>query len=132
MMDAKLKADWVKALRSGKYKQAEGKLHDPDEDSYCCLGVLCKVVGAKFGPATEEGDGEFGSSTYDHVPGLNGRILSSNGDDELAESFCKDIGIPDQSVLIMRNDGVGSDPNAAGFIRRHTFPEIADYIESHL
>ena len=32
---------WVKALRSGKYKQTKGKLKD--EFGYCCLGVLCDI-----------------------------------------------------------------------------------------
>lgn len=32
---------WVKALRSGKYKQTIGKLKN--EDGYCCLGVLCDI-----------------------------------------------------------------------------------------
>lgn len=33
---------WVKALRSGRYKQAKGSLQH--EDGYCCLGVACKVI----------------------------------------------------------------------------------------
>ena len=31
---------WVKALRSGKYKQTREALQD--KDGYCCLGVACK------------------------------------------------------------------------------------------
>ena len=33
---------WVKALRSGKYKQAKNKLKA--EDGHCCLGVLCTLT----------------------------------------------------------------------------------------
>ena len=33
---------WIKALRSGKYKQTTGTLQD--DQGYCCLGVACKVV----------------------------------------------------------------------------------------
>jgi len=33
---------WVKALRSGKYKQTRGVLQD--QDGYCCLGVACEVL----------------------------------------------------------------------------------------
>lgn len=36
----KIKKTWVAALRSGKYKQCEGTLYDPDGKSFCCLGVL--------------------------------------------------------------------------------------------
>ena len=39
------KKKWVKALRSGKYKQGRCRLYNPETDSYCCLGVACRVVG---------------------------------------------------------------------------------------
>lgn len=38
-----IKQKWLKALRSGKYKQGNGKLRS--KDNYCCLGVLCIVTG---------------------------------------------------------------------------------------
>lgn len=44
-MDAKLKADWVAALRSGKYRQGEGWLEN--HGAYCCLGVLLKIKGVE-------------------------------------------------------------------------------------
>jgi len=37
---------WVKALRSGKYKQGKGYLKQftsKNEPRYCCLGVLCEL-----------------------------------------------------------------------------------------
>jgi len=36
---------WVKALRSGKYKQSKRKLKrtSKGKDLYCCLGVLCDI-----------------------------------------------------------------------------------------
>jgi hypothetical protein len=46
-MDEKLKAKWVKALRSGKYKQAHDTLKGETNDrdiGYCCLGVLCEIA----------------------------------------------------------------------------------------
>jgi hypothetical protein len=36
----KMKA-WIDDLESDKYAQAQGSLHDPDEEAYCCLGVGC-------------------------------------------------------------------------------------------
>lgn len=36
-MDAKLKADWVKALRSGEYEQTRCRLRDGQK--LCCIGV---------------------------------------------------------------------------------------------
>lgn len=38
---------WVAALRSGKYKQGKGELHDKVNNTYCCLGVLCEIEGIK-------------------------------------------------------------------------------------
>ena len=43
---------WVQALRSGQYKQGQGELR-PDQDSYCCLGVLCDLY------RVEQGRGEW-------------------------------------------------------------------------
>jgi hypothetical protein len=36
---------WLKALESGEFKQTTGWLQDGD--SYCCLGVACRVSGIK-------------------------------------------------------------------------------------
>lgn len=42
-MDAKLKADWVKALRSGDFEQARGELANESHSALCCIGVGYKV-----------------------------------------------------------------------------------------
>ena len=39
------KTKWIKALRSGKYKQGRLRLYNPKEDTYCCLGVAGKICG---------------------------------------------------------------------------------------
>lgn len=49
-----IKEDWIKALRSGKYKQGTGCLRKGDE--YCCLGVLCEVLDLDFIPIYAEDD----------------------------------------------------------------------------
>ena len=38
---------WIKALRSGKYKQTYSVLSD-SKARYCCLGVLCEVAGLNY------------------------------------------------------------------------------------
>jgi hypothetical protein len=48
-MKEQVKDLWVAALRSGEYKQTQTVLHDGD--GYCCLGVLCRVLGKQFAPA---------------------------------------------------------------------------------
>jgi hypothetical protein len=42
-MDKDIKEKWVKALRSGEYKQTRHVLRD--DDGHCGLGVLCAVQG---------------------------------------------------------------------------------------
>lgn len=45
-MDPKLKKAWVKALRSGEYKQGRGHMCEdtPEGPRYCCLGVLVDIA----------------------------------------------------------------------------------------
>lgn len=108
-MDEKLKADWVRALRSGEYKQTRGTL--TDGEGFCCLGVLCKVAGLEI---RKDGSGVEGTipngfCTYEPIFTLVG------GHDKSAR-------------LSMRNDG--SD-NPEEPIHPHSFSEIADYIEAN-
>lgn len=35
---------WLKALRSGEYRQGKGALYSPTKAQFCCLGVLQHVV----------------------------------------------------------------------------------------
>ena len=44
-MNKKIAKKWVKALRSGKYKQEREVLHNTTYvmESFCCLGVLCDL-----------------------------------------------------------------------------------------
>lgn len=45
-MDAELKTRWIKALRSGRYKQGHSYLKL--DNSYCCLGVLAQIQRCKW------------------------------------------------------------------------------------
>lgn len=42
MMDEQIKEQWVKALRSGDYKQGKTRLET--DEGFCCLGVLCDLA----------------------------------------------------------------------------------------
>lgn len=61
-MNKKVKALWLKALRSGKYKQTTGCLRDKNENGeigYCCLGVLTDIYiktheGAEWGDSLDK------------------------------------------------------------------------------
>lgn len=57
-MEKKLAMKWVKALRSGKYKQANDFLVTLDDDEkavgFCCLGVLAKITGYEIEDMAED------------------------------------------------------------------------------
>lgn len=71
-MDKKLKAKWVKALRSGRYKQGQCNLYQSQKRLYCCLGVLGRVMGksteelAKVGGSIDI-PAQWGILSYDDV-----------------------------------------------------------------
>lgn len=128
-MDAELKAKWIAALRSGEFKQAQSELHNAESDSYCCLGVLCKVAGAEWTSFEKEKEADEGTYlvTLDHVPVKDGQLLGDTDNEELEPAACEKFGIPDQSILIGMNDG-----NEILGIKPHSFAEIADWIEANL
>lgn len=41
-MNKEIKEKWIKALRSGEYKQGKNVLRRRD-NTFCCLGVLCDL-----------------------------------------------------------------------------------------
>jgi hypothetical protein len=118
-MDAKLKAKWVKALRSGRYKQTPGQLHD--SGGYCCLGVLATILGAKWRKSKD--DDEFVE------PYIDGKSIGVKDNASCYLSPTK-IGISKvrQNHLGNMNDGLGKYYDKGP----RTFKEIADYIEKNL
>jgi hypothetical protein len=101
-MNKEIKQKWLKALRSGRYKQAQNALHT--ESGYCCLGVLAKVQ---------------------RVPN---EILENRGflEDDLV-GYSAGLSRKSQRVLSRLNDKEDDDGLPAG----KSFKEIADYIEKH-
>lgn len=107
-MNAELKAKWIEALRSGKYKQGRTQLRS-DNDAFCCLGVLCDI----------EPD-----VTWEKKTGSYDAVYDSEFDGgELPSSFREWAGISSdrEQELIEMNDDYGK-----------SFAEIADYIEKNL
>lgn len=104
-MDAKLKKKWIKALRSGRYKQARGTLKRGT--AHCCLGVLYRI---------QRGD-------FKEISGLQTSYLPTGFEGGLTKDRTTD--------LAARNDGTYSTLTK-GQHREHDFNEIADYIEKYL
>lgn len=94
------KHSWIEALRSEKYEQGRNRLKD-DSNKFCCLGVLCEVVGSDISRAYQQ--------RMSDVPINN----SNNPFDNVFMS----MGL--QRTLVDMND---SDLKS--------FEEIADYLEA--
>lgn len=137
MMNEQVKADWIKALREGGYKQGMEKLHDAAEGTHCCLGVLCDVYDPTQWhidvdeavymfeyegevPPDPESDSEESNSLYEDTCSANN--LPTKMADRLG------IHTSEQQCLIAFNDRVRNayNPNQSHM----TFSEIADVIET--
>lgn len=108
-MNKELKEKWIKALRSGKFKQGRSFLNA--NDKYCCLGVLCEIH-----PEIEKNRDDAINNGYLFYYG-NKQMRSV-----LNSAFRKEVGIDDnqQSTLISMNDS------------GYTFNQIADWIEDKI
>lgn len=117
------KEAWLKALRSGDYKQGEGLLYSSFDGSFCCLGVYCDAV---IDIHERDKIGDIGPIT------LNCEWIS-----DLPDSLTTDVpeilmepGGVDGTItekLSMMND----DRNPAGEIINN-FDVIADWIDANI
>lgn len=139
-MKAEVKELWLKALRSGEYKQGTGQLVevlDSGVRRYCCLGVLCDVA-VKNGLELVVNEDEDGV-TYDRQGALLPRrvvdwaelrdALNSIGArfrlDEL-----EDGATGAEFAIYVDPDGTGSPEDLAGLNDSgNSFLKIADLIE---
>lgn len=103
-LDPELKAKWVSALRSGEYQQCAEYLHK--DGRYCCLGVLAVVIGHP-------------------VSDIDNRGVLDFVDSELANRLEDYPARTNKVALEAMNDGTNE-------VRRHSFQEIAEWIEFNL
>jgi hypothetical protein len=144
-MDAKIKAQWIEELRSGRYKQGRGELHrlgtptrdgDVTEDKFCCLGILSKMCHeAGAAPAEEMGDsvmayGEAGDTAYLPLDVVKWAGMKFEGDRAYPDSPMEETrGIITYGAAPSGDGGINlSLMNDNG----STFDEIADTIEKHI
>lgn len=110
-MNQRIKKLWIKALRSGKYKQGYGKLRRKEDGTilHCCLGVLEEIHGAETGSRFSTGTGE----NYNLLP----------------ETACEWAGLDDvDPVLMPKRAATAAELNDEG----RSFGFIADKIEKYL
>lgn len=140
--------DWVDALRSGEYDQAEGSLakwlsldlEDDDNYGFCCLGVACTLNpawGLDVDTLIEyswtdlsESDQLTPAKEYVGLQrGIGSFLVTEEVLDLLPEyeEFVREHG-PVETNLALLNDG-GRSQEAAVEVRARSFAEIADIIE---
>ncbi len=116
-MKKNIATKWVKALRSGEYKQGYGKLHHPKTNDYCCLGVLCKIYEKDF----ERMDSTLRNSEY--LP------LALIEDFNIADGICGRVnGITKGGITIGKKQYdslIGANDN------HESFANIANWIEKN-
>lgn len=109
------RAEFVKALRSGKYEQGKGRLRTKD-DKFCCLGVACDVMGTEW-KLSDEG---YQDSYFNMMPpeAKNYFGMATYGDFDKEKFLITDnVGIK-QYALWSLND-----------MHNYNFNQIADIIE---
>lgn len=113
-LPVKFKDKWLKALRSGKYEQGSGKLCK--NGKYCCVGVAGKIQGLSDDTMFDKGI--FSDSWDFDNPSRVERLIpnalwGSSGENKIIQA------------LIRMNDGVCG-------VKKHSFKQIANWIETHL
>lgn len=123
-MKKSIKNRWVKALRSGKFKQGFGKLKQDEGDAikYCCLGVAIEV----FKPKNKK---------------FSDFALRAGKSAFYAEDFCKAGCMPTRTfvknVLELSKEEVETlaklnDETSIRGDRMNDFHTVANYIEENL
>jgi len=112
----RFKDKWVKALRSGEYKQGTGFLYDSYKDCYCCLGVAGALCEVPFHALDHIGlyGGDFKDDfTKEDLKKLPKLLIGSN------ESEDRDYSIVIEKLTKMNDNG-------------KSFKQIAGYIDRYL
>lgn len=126
-INPEVKDKWLKALRSGEYKQGKGALKTND-DKFCCLGVLCDLY------QKEHEEAKWVDSTDKNLSEGTNKDLFEDGHGSVR------AGIPTDAVIRWAgmkepNPKVGSfggSTLAKLNDNGSTFDEIADLIEKYL
>ena len=97
----------VNALRSGKYKQATGKLRitTGDFDKFCCLGVACDISGLGEWSKVLNSDqqnylvGQFGVGTIDMPREVREYFgFTTGGGEFVVPSYIDEVGYDSYSI----------------------------------
>lgn len=118
-MNPTIKQQWIDKLRDGTVQQAVSTLED-STGAMCCLGVLMLVQGKS--PVEY-----FETLEYDII---SNELMTST----IPQQFAAGLEQCEMGRLAAMNDGglYRSIDGTAQEFQKHTFAEIADYIEQNL
>jgi hypothetical protein len=126
-----LRTAWIEALRSGKYKQAKGKLRARN-GAMCCLGVLCEVAGLErsYDKHRKIYDYDYGGEVNDMVlPEPFASALNMDGGGAVIdEDDYEDVKstLSDNVAKELGSSGGLTELNDSGVV---SFKDIADLLE---
>lgn len=117
----KIKRKWLKALRSGEYKQARSTLYNPDTAGFCCLGVLQHCTSGGKVEVEDDFPEDFRSSPSAQWYADNGFEMDEldAGNDHVRDE--------DETTLMQMNDRAGMYPT-----KNMGFKTIANWIEKNI
>ncbi len=127
-MNPDIKAQWVAALRSGKYQQGDSALKA--DNKFCCLGVLCELYAKTHSEARWDKNVDYEKETFVDATGRKSdNVLSDDVIEWAGLNLVKNpenpiINEPLSLGLANYNDGCRTN--------RKDFNGIADLIEEHL
>lgn len=125
-MNPQVKAKWLKALRSGEYRQTRCLLRSSN-DAFCCLGVLCDIYTDEVEGSWEfDGYDKDGYTMINHNKGQHSKM-------ELPACVAEWAGLEECNPEVF----IGGNPNSFSTLsglndEGKTFNEIADLIDRHL
>ena len=111
-MKKKIAKQWVKALRSGKYKQGVDRLNI-DNEYFCCLGVLCEISLKERIVAKSK------------IP-MNGVVGFTYGNE--SEVLPKDV----KKWAGMTSNKILNNFYTKNDVKGHSFKKIAKFIENNI
>lgn len=99
-MNKKLKAKWLRALRSGLYRRGRGALANSAGTKFCCLGVLADIQGCTWST------GHYGVDLIPTLPRARKPMVGSSHD-ILPPGKAGGLDWDTQNELIRLNDECG-------------------------
>lgn len=130
-MNQEIKAKWVAALRSGKYKQNTNSCLRTCDNKFCCLGVLTDLA-QKANVVSKPTLGESGRNyeyrdtdpTRFEQPGLNGGYAPYQ--------VVQWAGLPNYNPRVVVSDDECTSLALLNDSGKHTFADLANLIEAQL